>query len=60
VLLPFLCALATVINIATAIWMDSTAHNLWPIELIAYFLTANLVVALLYFLHWISNRARAG
>jgi hypothetical protein len=60
VLLPFLGALAIVINIATAIWMDPTAHNLWPIELIAYFLAANVVVALIYLLHWFGNRARAG
>lgn len=60
VLLPFLGALGIAVNIAIAIWMDPTAHNLWPIELIAWFLAANVVVALLYLLHWIVNRVSAG
>jgi hypothetical protein len=42
---PILLMIGVILDIVVAIWQDSTAHNLWPIELLFWFTLANALVA---------------
>lgn len=53
---PLVLLAGVVFNIFNAIRIDPTAHNLWPIELLAYFIVAGIVMGVLYLAHWINNR----
>jgi len=33
---PLLLMAGVVLNIVVAVWLDPTAHNLWPIEVLAW------------------------
>jgi hypothetical protein len=54
--IPIVLTTAVILNIVNAIRLDATAHNLWPLEIMAWFGLASGFVMVLYLARWISNR----
>jgi hypothetical protein len=52
-----LLMVGVVFNIVVAIWLDPTAHNLWPIEVLAWLALVSVVVGGLHLAHWFSYRS---
>jgi hypothetical protein len=57
--IPFFLTVGVSLNIAIAIMRDPTSHNLWPIELIFWYVAAGILVGILYLLRWLGNRLAA-
>jgi hypothetical protein len=53
---PVLIIVAVALNIVSAIRIDATAHNLWPLELLAWLALATAFMGILYLAHWITSR----
>jgi hypothetical protein len=53
---PLLLVVGAIANIVVAIWLDPTAHNLWPLELLVWLALALVAVAMLYLLRWLRRR----
>lgn len=54
---PLLLMVGVVLNIVIAIGLDPTAHNLWPLEVLAWLALVSVVTGVLYLAHWVSQRA---
>ena len=54
--LPVLVISGVVLKIFIAIWLDPTAHNLWPLELLIWFLLADFFIGFLHLARWIMHR----
>jgi hypothetical protein len=57
--IPFLFMLGLSLNIVIATWIDPTSHNLWPIELLFYYVVGGVLIGALYLFHWLSHRVSA-
>jgi len=51
--IPIVMVAAVICSIASAIRIDATAHNLWPLEIMAWLCLANGLAAVLYLAHWV-------
>jgi hypothetical protein len=54
---PLLLMVGVVLNIVIAIWLDPTAHNLWPLEVLAWLALVSVVTGVVHLAHWFSQRA---
>jgi hypothetical protein len=54
---PLLLMAGVVLTIVIAIWLDPTAHNLWPIEVLAWLALVSVAVGVLHLAHWLSHRS---
>lgn len=53
---PLLLLVGVVLDIVIAIRLDPTAHNLWPMEVLAWLALVSVVVGVLHLAHWFSYR----
>lgn len=56
---PAVWMVGVILNIIIAITLDPTAHNLWPLEILAWLALVSVVVGLLYLAHWLNQRPRS-
>ena len=53
--IPIVMIAAVIFSIVNAIRIDATAHNLWPLEIMAWLCLASGLVAVLPLAHWIAT-----